>query len=163
MTTHPDWSKLLEWAEQCGVENLKRKLDSADTLAKEAEHTLTLIVAAAGASLAYAIKAFEPEATTPIVFGTAVLCGYLTIVGFVLVVGGMLIRSIPALHQEPKNIAQPGYSIDDIREEELKNIQERIKQASERNTKTTRYINFARIATMLSPLVFLLAAGYKIA
>lgn len=153
--------EVLEWAERHGIENLKSRIETADILAKEAQHTLTVIIAGVGASLVYAVKAFEPAPTTPVVFGTAALCVYLTLVGIGLVSCTMLMRSIPAVYQDPVNLAQIQFSISELRAKEIKNISERVSQAVKRNERTARFINWARLALVLSPFVFFLAACYR--
>lgn len=48
--------KLLEWAEKNGLENLRFRLQNAETLAKESSSTLTLTLAAMGGTLSNSLK-----------------------------------------------------------------------------------------------------------
>ena len=57
---HPDWPKTLEWIEKQAQESLKARFATADIVAKEAQTTLTVLLAGVGGSAAYAAKIFEP-------------------------------------------------------------------------------------------------------
>jgi len=50
---------LLDYAESAGLENLRNHLVAADSLSKEANTTLTILLAGSAGSLAYAVKLFE--------------------------------------------------------------------------------------------------------
>ena len=74
---HADWSKTLEWIEKQGQESLKARFATADLIAKEAQTTLTILLAGIGGSAAYAAKLFEPGGAGPIEVAAAVVCIYL--------------------------------------------------------------------------------------
>jgi hypothetical protein len=70
----------------------------------------------------------------------------------------MMFERYPALSQDPINLMHPTYSLDAIREEEVKNIGERISDAKEINDLRAKRLNQTRIAAALSPLVFVATA-----
>ena len=82
------------------------------------------------------------------------VCVYLVALSIVLVVACMMFQSYPALAQDPSNLMQSTYSIDELREEEVKNIGVRIKEAATINAKRAGRLNKLRIATALSPILF---------
>lgn len=152
-------SDLFEWAEKAGLENLRFRLQNAETLAKEAMSTLTMVLAGMGAALAYAARGFEQLPPVPLAVGAAVLAGWLMIAGCVLVFFCMLTTALPVPTNEPANLYQEKYTLDALREVELKNIQERIEQTRARNHRVAAWLDRARLLALASPLVFLIAAS----
>jgi hypothetical protein len=147
--------ELLDWAEKAALENLKFHLQNADNLAKEANTTLTVMLAALGAALAYALKAFDSGVATTTTAGAVGLTLYLTAVCGLLVFKCMKIAPIPAPTNEPRHLYQKEFELDALREVELTNMQERIDQAVARNDGTTAWLNRVRVLAVLSPLIFL--------
>lgn len=156
---HSDWPRTLEWIENHAQESLKARFQTAEILAKESQTTLTVLLAAIGASAAYATKIFQSGSADPIEVAAAVTCIYLVVLAVTLVATCMIFVSYPALHQDPMNLMHPTCSIDEIREAEIKNLQERISEAAGINTKRARRLNHLRIATALSPVFFALVAA----
>jgi hypothetical protein len=158
-TPHADWPRTLEWIEKHAQESLKTRFQTAELLAKESQTTLTVLLAAIGASSAYAAKIFQPNEAGPIEIAAAVTCVYLVVLAVTLVAACMIFVSYPALHQDPKNLMHPTYSIDEIREAEINNLQERIAEAAVINKNRARRLNWLRIAAALSPFLFALVAA----
>lgn len=155
---HADWPKMLEWIEKQAQESLKSRYVTADLLAKETQTTLTILLAGVGASAAYGAKLFEPGSSGPIVFASAIVCFYLIALSVALVISCMMFQSYPALHQDPKNLMHPTYSLDAVRQAEVENIGKRIAEAAMINQSRATRLNIFRIATALSPLIFVAAA-----
>lgn len=155
---HADWPKTLEWIEKQAQESLKSRFATADILAKDAQTTLTILLAGVGGSAAYAAKIFESSAPGPVAIASAVVCVYLIALCILLVLRCMMFQSFPALSQDPKNLMHPTYSLDAIREEEVKNIGDRISEAKGINDERAKRLNRFRIAAALSPAVFVLTA-----
>jgi hypothetical protein len=162
-TQHEDWPKVLEWIEKQGQDNLKARFTTNDILAKEVQTTLTVLLAAVGASAAHGIKIFEAGPSGPVVLASAVVCVYLIAVSAVLVCGCMMFRWYPALSQDPKNLLQPEHALTDLREAELRNLSDRIEAATKINAKRARRLNRVRFAALASPGVFALAAAIGVA
>lgn len=158
-TPHTDWPRTLEWIEKQAQESLKARFATAEIIAKETQTTLTVLLAGIGGSAAYAAKNFEPGPSGPVEIAAAVGCIYLVALAVLLVVVCMMFRSYPAQHQNPENLLHPSHSIDDIREEEIKNIGVRINEAAEINAKRAKHLNGFRIAVALSPLIFAVTAA----
>jgi len=153
-TPHSDWSKTLEWIEKQGQESLKARFATAELIAKETQTTLTVLLAGIGGSAAYAAKNFEPGPSGPVDVAAAVACVYLVVLALVLVIVCMRFSDYPALYQNPENLMHPTYSIDAIREEEVKNLGTRIKEAADINAKRAVRLNRIRLAIALSPVLF---------
>lgn len=143
---------LLEYAESAGLENLRNHVAAADTLAKEANTTLTVLLAGAAGSLAYTLKLLDGSSAS-LSIGLATACFYLFALSASLVWRCMKIDALPNTTNEPQNLYQADYSITQIREAELKNIQNRIRQADQRNTKTAYWLNRIRLFATGTPLV----------
>jgi hypothetical protein len=157
MATHSSWPERLKWAEEQGLKNLQEKFTTGDNINKEAQTTLTYVLAAMGASFAYVVQALE-KPLTPLVFGAAVLCIYFTVLGVVLVWKTFFLGEFPSPYQEPKNLTvDPSVPLDDVREGELANIGDRIDEAKRWIMRKSRVINVVRALLVASPLVFLLA------
>ena len=73
-TPESDWPKVLEWAEKHGTESIKTRFATAELIAKEAQTTLTVLLAGIGGSAAYASKLFEPGPASPLTVGFADCC-----------------------------------------------------------------------------------------
>lgn len=149
---------VLEWAEKSGIENLKMRIATADTIAKEAATTLTVLIAGLGGALAYGIKVVSPSPDA-IAYGAAFLCAYLIVLAVLLIRYCLLLSPIPALYNEPKNLTRPGLPLKTLRAMELKNIQARIERAVARNNRIGQQLNAVRLAAVLSPIVFALGSG----
>lgn len=157
--THSDWPRTLEWIEGQAIESLKARFATAEIIAREAQTTLTVILAAVGGSAAYAAGIFGTEPATPVQIASAAVCLYLIVVAVSLVLACMMFQSYPALHQNPENLMHPAHSLNEIREEEVKNIGARIKEAAEINARRAGRLNNLRVATALSPFLFAAVAA----
>lgn len=152
--THADWPKTLEWVEKQCQESLKDRFTTAELISKEAQTTLTVLLAAIGGATAYAAKIFEPGAPGPLAIASAAVCVYLVALSVCLVMTCMMLTSYPALHQEPENLMQKEYPVDALKEAELKNIDLRIRDAAAINARRANWLNAVRIAAALAPIFF---------
>lgn len=145
----------LEWMETAGIENLKGRIATTDALAKESVNTLTVLLAGAGGSWAYALKILDEGATR----GAVAACAagaWLTLLAMALVAACLIIRSIPAVYNQPGNLLrrqQSGESYTQWRIGELRNIDVRIKRATARNNLTATRLNWIRILAIATPLL----------
>ncbi len=137
---------------------MKARYATAELVSKEAQTTLTVLLAGVGGSAAYAAKLFEPVAVSPISAASAAVCIYLVVLSVLLVTRCMVFEGYPALYQNPKNLMQPAYTLEQLREAELANLEERIEEAIAINNIRARRLNRVRLAAALSPVVFLVVA-----
>lgn len=144
---------LLVYAETAGMENIRRHMDAAGGLAKEANTTLTLLLAISSGALAYAVKLAGVAGAISLFATMVVVTAYLFCLSAVLVKTCLIIGEFPNPANEPMNLYQKGFSVEQIREAELKNLQARIKQASQRNTVTAVWLNRVRLAATATPIV----------
>ena len=158
-TQPSDWSKTLEWVEKQAQESMRTRFATAELIAKEVQTTLTVLLAGVGGTAAYGAKIFESGPPQPLAIGSAFACGYLVLLSVLLVRRAMRFESFPALFQQPKNLLQPGYRLDELRGAELENLEERISEAAEINKTRAERLNRFRIAAAISPLVFVLVVG----
>jgi len=142
---------ILDWVEKAALENIRGHSQTADILAKEAATTLTILLAALSGAFGYAVSSFDYR------IGAIALTAYLFMLCVLLVTRCMKIKEFPSTTNEPKNLNQEGYPLDALRKVELRNIQERIDQAAQRNAITAQWLNRVRIGAICGPLVFAIA------
>lgn len=144
-----------DWIEKAGIENLKGRVATADTLAKEAVTTLTVLLAGAGGSWAYAVKLLDQDATAG-GFAAVVAGVWLTALAMALVLGCLRISPIPPVYNQPgKLLERPsyGWSLDQWRLAELRNIDERISRAVVRNNTLATRLNWIRGLATATPVL----------
>lgn len=144
----------IDWIERAGQENLRARLQNAETLAREAQQTLTLLLAAMGAALAYAVKILEAGAVTAIGAGVVALTAWLMLTSLMLVVQCILSRDLPMPANEPDNLWQEGWTEEMDRMGELKGLQLRIDATKSRNTAVAYWLDRVRLAAVASPVIF---------
>lgn len=140
---------LIDWVEKAGLENLRFHLQSADNLTKESNTTLTILLTGAGGALAYALKSVEASSPGATTYAAMALSLYLFVLCGLLVLKCIWIGIIPALTNEPDNLFQPSFGLEQLRKVELKNIQVRIKQVIARNNTTADWLNRVRTAAII--------------
>src|SRR5690606_17488154 len=99
-----EYMNILDWVENAAVENLRLHHHTADVLAKESATTLTVLLAALGAGIAYSLKMVEAGRIDFLAIGVGAITAYLAIISLFLVCRCMRIEPIPAVHNEPKNL-----------------------------------------------------------
>ncbi|WP_175729037.1 hypothetical protein [Burkholderia ambifaria] len=151
-------SELLEWVENSAIENLKAHHACADVVAKDAATTLTVFLAALGGGLAYAAKALEQHSLNWLSVGAMAFTGWFLVLSLLLVSRCLMVRAMPSIYNEPRNIFQPEFSIDDLKEAELQGLQQRIDMAATGNAKVVKSLNRLRLAAAASPIVFIVVA-----
>lgn len=152
--THADWPKVLEWVEKQCQDSMKERYATAEILTKEAQVTLTVLLAGVGAAAAYGIKLFDATPAGPVVIASAVVCVYLVAVSMLLVVKCMMYQAYPAMYQEPENLMQREWGLSALREVELENVSKRIGDAKAINDHRASWLNGLRIAAILATVVF---------
>jgi len=142
----------LDWIEKIGTENMKLHHVSADNLAKDSATTLTVLLAGLGGSLAYAAKAFDEWSSLSA--GASALTVWLSVLSFYLVKKCLMTTAIPQVYNEPRNFLDKNYTIHELREAELVNLQVRIDDAAKRNANLAKHLNRVRRLAIASPVVF---------
>ncbi|TDG25676.1 hypothetical protein EYW47_05825 [Paraburkholderia silviterrae] len=65
----------------------------------------------------------------------------------------MKIEAIHAPTNEPRNIFQPTFSLESIKEVEFENLQQRIDETAARNARVADRLNRIRLCALLTPLI----------
>lgn len=151
-------TELIDLAEKAGLENIRFRLQNAETLAKEATSTLTILLAGMGGAMAYAIRGFEQTSASALTIGATALSIWLMLAAALLVVFCMLTTDLPAPTNEPMNLYQKEFTTEMIREVELRNLQERIKITTARNHRVAAWLDRTRLLAVISPVVFALTS-----
>jgi len=148
---------LLDWAEDAALKNLKSHHETADGLQKQSVTTLTVLLTGATGGLAFAIKGLE-QGLAWLAVGSSVFSIYLYILCATLVFNTLRVKRFPSIYNEPENLYQKNYTLQELREAELDNIQKRIEEASSRNRQTASWLNRIRFAALASPVFFALTS-----
>lgn len=158
-----EWGKqpadLREWAEICGYENLKGRIEVGGLIASQAATTLAILLAGAGGSLAYGIKILEPHPSA-LACGAAWVCLYLTLLSVLLVAFCVNLEGAPPLYSEPQALLANRGSTEAIRLGELANLQQRIEDMKSRNERRARILDAVRWFAIGTPALFALAVVY---
>jgi hypothetical protein len=151
--------EILKWAEQGGAENMKFHAQTAEQLAKDANTTLTLLLAGVGGSLAIVAKVLEtqPHQSPSVLAGAGAMAVWFMVLAALVLHWCIQTRSFPAPTNEPKNLYQIAYPLTDLRQWELQNLQERIEQLTKRNDDVAKRLDLIRYASAGSPVVFLIS------
>lgn len=149
----------LQWVEKAAMENLRARIQTADTLAKEAQTTLTVTLAGCGAALGYALK--DGVVAGAVSWSMLAVCAYLMGVAAMITLRCLKIGEIPPLYNEPRNLLFSGHEEHDfeakVKGEVSHNVQIRIDQATGRNERVANWIDRTRLMLVFSPVVWALA------
>ena len=149
-------SAKIDWIEKQAAENLKFRLQICETLAKDANTLLTILITAIGAVVAYAIKSTENNGDSALLAGTIAMGAWLMIIALILVFKCIMTSKLIPIGNEPKKLNLENYNLEEIKVFELENVQNSIIHTAKRNQKTAYWLDKARLATVSSPLVFIL-------
>ncbi len=141
---------VLDWAEIAGIENMKDHVNNADMIQKQASTFLTLLLSGAGAALYFGMQHDELR------FVAVMVSFWLFGLATVLTVKCLMFGDFPSVWNEPKNLNQKDYKLDELREFELKNLQERINKAMSLNFTKTLRLNKCILAGCFTPVVAIL-------
>lgn len=141
---------LLDYAEQEGQKNMEFHIKSLEILSASCEKTLTFMLAAAALALTGAITAFMTPVTATMdlrIWGMFLIGIALTLAGLAVwfVPAAMLTDSVHPPSNQPKNLYQPQFTLEQIKEAELKNLEERIRKARKTCEKKAGVLNRARL------------------
>jgi len=146
--------ELLDWVETQTEKNMTFRIGCLDHVRSEANTTLSILLAGAGACFVLAINNWGEDCRlVTALIGTTV---YLFSIGGVLVLKALLLADVLPPTNEPKNLYQPEAKLDEIREAEIWNAQERITAMTRVGNQAGNWLNFVRMAAVVTPLIFLL-------
>lgn len=155
--------KAIDWIERQALENLRFRLTNAETLAREANATLLILLAGVGGGLAYVAKGMESPALSALTAGAAAFTGWLVLCALMLTAKCILTANLAVPTNEPKNLKPAiGMDLDRAREYELENIQGRIDETKARNWRIARWLDRVRLMAVSSPVVFAIAAWVSV-
>ncbi len=151
-------TKALDWIEAETKANAAFHIASADALCREANALLNILLAGAGASLAYTVNLSEKGAAAWQVVGFASISGFLFFVAALTVWLCLRVRPIMPPANEPAHLNQPGFDVEAIRAVELRNRQACIDMNRQRNDNVGYWLNCCRGLAVCTPIIFALAA-----
>ena len=141
---------VLDWAEKAGIENMRDHVNNADIIQKQASTLLTLLLSGAGAALYFGMQHEELRLSALVVsfwlFGLATM----------LTLTCLMFGDFPSVWNEPKNLNQKDYELDQLREFELENLQKRINDAISLNFTKSLRLNKCILATCFTPIIAIL-------
>lgn len=146
-------SEFAEWVEERALENLRFHIQSAEMISKEANTTLTVFLAGFGGASAYTVKLADAHASTWLLSATIAFGICLLVLSGLLILFCLKIEVIPAPTNEPRNLNQPSFSLQSMREDELENLQGRIDETAKRNERVAERLNRIRLCALLTPVI----------
>lgn len=149
MTTGETAMTLTDYAERAGIENMRVRVEAADGIRREANTTLALLLAGAGAALTVAAGGADQ-------WPALLVSLYLFGLGALLVRKCLHFGAYPAVWNEPAHLNRPEHSLEDVRRWELENLQQRISSATAINASRASWLNGIRLAATATPLLGLL-------
>ncbi|MCB5207805.1 hypothetical protein [Methylovorus mays] len=143
--------KILEWVEVAAIENMKSRQQNIDLITAEAHTTLTIGLSAIGVVFAYTVQNVNGES---VIFYSALFTTVYLIASVLYLVSNCLIQGdFPPVYNEPKNLNQKNYSLDELKEFELQNMQLRIDEACVVIQKRSKALNNARKFLAVFPIL----------
>ena len=149
---------MLEWVEKQALENLRFHIQTAEQLGKDANATLTLLLAGVGGMVAYLVKLLESKAEVIWLAAVGSFVMTLSVHTAALIFYCLKTAPISAPTNEPRNIYRPYYSLEVVREVELDNIQLRIDKVAARNIRVATWLDSIRLMAVCSPISAVAAA-----
>lgn len=153
--------KMLEWAEQMALENLRSHLAAIDAIKKETVITLSVLFAALAGCVAFLGQHVDGKHLQPLAWGALGGAVWLFGVCAAMVVRCLRIADAPAITNNGRVLYQPQYTLAQMRKAELGNIDDRSEQARQRAVSDSDWLNRLRVVALLAPLAF--AAGFALA
>ena len=144
-------NEVLEWVEKAALENLRDRSRNGDLIHKEANTLLTILLSGAGAALYFGMQHGDVR------FSALAVSLWLFCIATLLTLKCLMFGNYPSVWNEPKNLNQKDYELDQLKQFELKNIQARISLATELNYTKSRRLNSFILATCSTPLVGFIA------
>ncbi|HDR9796675.1 TPA: hypothetical protein QDC59_000207 [Burkholderia cenocepacia] len=155
--------RMLDWVEKQAAENLQFHIQCAEHIKKEANTTLTVILAGVGGASAYVVKLFDTHAAHWLMAAALTFNVCLLLLAALLILRCLNLDNIQAPANEPKNLYLPNYSLQLVREVELENMQLRIKLAQSRNGEAADRLERIRLYALLVPVISAVVAGTALA
>lgn len=150
--------KKLDFIEAEAKANFAFHLACAETLAKEANTLLTVLLTGAGASFGFVINLVEKGASQWLLYGLGAVSAYLFAIAALTTRKCLWVDVMYPPANEPKNLNQTNLSIAAVRRSELKNKQTYIDMNKARNEDVGDWLNRCRMLAAATPLVFAVAA-----
>lgn len=144
-------NETLVWIEKAALKNLRDRSNNGDLIHKEASTLLTVLLSGAGAALYFGMQHNDVR------FSALTVSLWLFAIATVLTLKCLMFGDYPSVWNEPKNLNQKGYELDQLRQFELENIQARISLATALNYTKSRRLNRCVLAACSTPLVGFIA------
>ena len=148
----------LDFIESEAKANAAFHVACCESLAREANTFLTLILTGAGATFWYALNLSAEESYDWQLYGISAVSLYLFIVAALTTGKCLWAREIYPPSNEPTNLNQANHDLDVIRLAELKNRQRCIDFNRERNDEVGLWLNRCRLMASAAPFIFLISA-----
>lgn len=154
--------EILEYVEREGKETIRFHLKNMDELYQQSVLTLSYLVAAASACIAGGINILTNHDWPTIAWVLFLTGGYFFALAFVLEKKCLKPRPVESPANEPMKLLKSEksnheYTVDEIKRQELENLDKRIQANRTRNKETARQLNRVRLGVFLSPVAFLIS------
>jgi hypothetical protein len=139
---------------QAGLKNIEFHLSNSESLSRDANASLTILLAAGLGALGYTANLIEKSAPCEVWAATGAVAIHLLITCGLLVRHCLSADDIMPPTNEPRNLDCTGYAWDDILAVENCNLQVRIDFNHARNKRTGVWLNRLRYTAFAAPITF---------
>jgi hypothetical protein len=150
---------LLDWVEKQAQENLHFRVQDTEALKKDSTTTLNILLAGMAGAFAYGMRLY-PKSEGWEIAAVFVFATYLLALCAVLIFKCLKICAIPAPTNEPRNLYQETFTLEQLRKVELENVQSRIDEVVKRNNSVALWLNRVRLLAVCSPIVAAIVAWW---
>lgn len=144
---------------QTGLKNMEFHLDNSETLSRDANTSLGILLSAGLGALGYTAHLIETTAPTEVWAATGAVAVHLLIICGLMVRHCLSADDIMPPTNEPRNLKCDGYEWDEILPVEIVNLQVRIDFNQARNKRTGSWLNRLRYAAFAVPITFVVVWG----
>jgi len=149
-----DNEKMLEWAESMALENLRSHLNALAAIKQETVITLSVLFAAMAGCIAYLGQHTNGKHLDPVAWGAVFAAIWLFAVCAALIIQCLRVADAPTPTNNGSVLYQPQFTLEQVRKVELANIDARSTQAQQRAARDSKWLNWLRMAALLTPLAF---------
>lgn len=152
-------TKLLDWVETRASSNADFHIQCSETLLRESNTLLNIMLGGAGGGIALAFALHEKGVSAWQIAAIAAASIYFFVIVAVLTWKCLRVRPIYPPANEPQNLLHEDFDLDAIRRVELRNRQACIDANRLRNDEVGLWLNRCRLLAAATPMVITLVGG----
>lgn len=137
----------IDWLESHGIENMRMRYESARLMSELVRYLLTMSITGAGAALFQLAK--HDDYVEASLFCTV----WLSLISVYLALNCLGMRDFPPIYNNPSNLNQSGYDLEQLRSYQLEHLSKNCEKAGTLNAERAKAINIGIVLLTLTPLL----------